>query len=313
MGLSFEQGEWITSEESDRRRRVKLEEEQREFERLLLGPDAASAAPGKALVTATAPTSSYKFVASMKGRIFGERSDQDLLDFAKICASEMTARRKSLADWEIWRRRFNTLSLELNERGMFPPAFRPRMPAPAHTDRSDSDNVHSTDLQVIDLHWLKCRGWRSVNSRAAVAPVFTNVTFSFHRAAEFAGLNWQMKNKIAAIRLPHRSQWEMAVLRHPEIPTLLRRWRREAERFEAEILWAADRRQELRRCVDQWPQLWIARQIAGHRDGLSVVDESAVSATDIATVLKMMTGTSKARQTVATQVARMLKFRRTRR
>lgn len=115
------------------------------------------------------------------------------------------------------------IHLELNRRarsdsknpGTVAPRFR-EMLRPQYKSEMDEDRTLSLDRQIIDLHWLHCRGVRKNIRTGSEKKSFDNLlmddTFNFSHAEDFAKHLGPMEAKINWIKPNEFESWLLATL-----------------------------------------------------------------------------------------------------
>lgn len=115
------------------------------------------------------------------------------------------------------------IHLELNRRarsdssipGTVAPRFR-EMLRPQYKSEMNEDRTLSLDRQIIDLHWLHCRGVRKNIRTGSENKSFDNLlmddTFNFSHAEDFATYLGPMEAKINWIRPNEFESWLLATL-----------------------------------------------------------------------------------------------------
>lgn len=195
-----------------------------------------------------------------------------------------------------------SMAVELNQRGSIAPAYRPRMAPPERFNRHWTDNIHASDLQVLDVHWLHCRNPDRGNVTKTTAPMFTGGDFDFDLAGLFACLPWKMDKKVSALRLVAEEAWEMALIYPSNDRETRKRLEQDRRRIDDAVKRGQRRNPSLRSC-GEWGRIWTARRIVELIDGPSGVTPSMV-----ADVYARMTGIAKERRTIGTQLQRIERF-----
>lgn len=109
----------------------------------------------------------------------------------------------------------------MNHRGVTPPKLRlqrslPKLPKDQKYDLPDT--FMSRDRQVLDLHWLHCRGKRDQLEHKAYVDLFAEDDFDFDRASNFAAKGWNLASKtIKVLDLMDFEQMQMAFFRMKHI------------------------------------------------------------------------------------------------
>ena len=109
----------------------------------------------------------------------------------------------------------------MNRRGIQPPKLRPQrsLPMLPKGQKYDvPDTVMSRDRQVLDLHWLHCRGKRDRIEHKAYGDLFTGDEFDFDLAVQFACKGWSLASKtVKVLDLIDFEQMQMAFFRMKHI------------------------------------------------------------------------------------------------
>lgn len=167
------------------------------------------------------------------------------------------------------------LSLAMNECGEVPPKFRLMRPLPRRTAKATPDDtLMMRDRQVIDMHWLHCRGKRDAAPDKNFANLFTSDDFDFDLAAVLAAQPWRAEVKAEKVLnlIPHE-QLQLAILRTKAVADA---W----QNAESSVATTIDRRlreqaistPSLRPHIEDFKQLWLADKIK-QNDGLAAIAE----------------------------------------
>lgn len=163
-----------------------------------------------------------------------------------------------------------SISLAMNRAGVRPPRFRPirALPIPILGQKPcANDTLMMLDRQVIDLHWLHCRGKREVIADSQeFAELFAEEEFDFELASRFAAKAWTIEKKTAKVlNLVAHEEWQMAILRTKAEED---KWRSAIASMKTTI----DRRLReqlfkepaLKSHIEDFKLLWLADKMAGH-------------------------------------------------
>lgn len=128
------------------------------------------------------------------------------------------------------RDRICAIHLALNSKNAISPRFRPIRRAKSVLSLSEADKTMTNDLQVIDLHWLACRGFKTHHKdwKTMFSPVFR-----FDRAEKFANTVGNGTNKVLALGITKDREWALAIIQSPEVRN---RWQAFNRRRQEEYL-----------------------------------------------------------------------------
>lgn len=196
------------------------------------------------------------------------------------------------------REEYCALSLAMNVCGEVPPKFRFMRPLPRRTAKATfDDTLMMRDRQVIDMHWLHCRGKREELPDRAFTTLFVDDELDFDMAGFLAGKVWT--NEIKAERvlnlIPHE-QLQLACLRTKAVADT---WRN----AECSMKTTIDRRlreqlvsePSLKPHIEDLKLLWLADKVVGG-EGLAATakmhgwlsGKAPLSITTLSTKLKRM-------------------------
>lgn len=173
-----------------------------------------------------------------------------------------------LVPYHVLRRRYCALSEVMNHRGIVPPRFRPKRSIPklpAGAKHDPNDTLMMRDRQVIDLHWLYCRGKRDQLADRKYADLFAGDELDFKLAADLATKTWSLNSKVfKVLNLLSYDEWQMAYLRSKETDDT---WRNAFTTMNTTI----DKRlrnqavktPSLRPHIADLKSLWVAQKVAG--------------------------------------------------
>lgn len=205
------------------------------------------------------------------------------LDVALLTDSDLTqalnalvkavSRSVPLAPYHVIRERYCAISVVMNERGCVPPRFRLQRPLPRkQKDATPGDTLMMRDRQIIDMHWLHCRGKRDALPDRAFAELFVGDELDFDLAAFLAEKSWTSEAKAEKVLnlIPHE-QLQLACLR---TRTINDAWRNSEKSMKTTI----DRRlreqlvaePSLKPHVEDLKLLWLADKMVG-MSGLAAV------------------------------------------
>lgn len=198
--------------------------------------------------------------------------DSELTQELSILVGTSSRHKTSMPYHEI-REQYCAISLLMNERGLVPPSFRLQRPLPRRAQKANSDDtLMMRDRQVIDMHWLYCRGKRDTVPDRTFAEMFLGDEFDIDMAAVLAEKPWRAEIKAENIlNLTPHEQIQMALLRTKAVAET---WRN----AENSMMTTIDRRlreqlvstPSLKPHIEDFKQLWLAEKITG-RDGLAAI------------------------------------------
>lgn len=255
----------------------------------------------------------YRFIKHATSTSLKEASDAKLLEGLDLQTPKLAEARERHASGDVARSLYNAVASELNRRGTVAPCFRPRLrpKSPNQKFRTKLDNLHSNDLQVLDLHWLFSRGFDPWRCGETCRPIFEAKDGSDFdlKAQLFAAHDWKMKEKCSGLGLSPKEEWMLCVIRNRNIRDEFRSLSRTAMRFRRQMEADLYSRPHQRSNLPEWPKLWLARQIAGRMLGMPEVRiGDKVSATRIAEVFSLMDGQPRSRQVIAKRTERILAY-----
>lgn len=141
------------------------------------------------------------------------------VDFTPLNSNDQTRALKALIGtagaYHQIREEYCAIALAMNERGEVPPKFRPQRPLPPRTQKATSDDtLMMRDRQVIDMHWLHCRGKREELPDRAFATLFVEEELDIDVAGVLASKAWTNEIKADKVLnlIPHE-QLQLACLR----------------------------------------------------------------------------------------------------
>jgi len=108
------------------------------------------------------------------------------------------------------RDRWLFLNLYLNKLKLVAPAFR-NYPAMAPFPVLDGEKFFALDVQLIDLHWLRCNGFKRLVAQPEFADMFKVSSFDWGRATDFVTTAVKAEHK--ATSWLSLSDFEMAQMR----------------------------------------------------------------------------------------------------
>lgn len=201
----------------------------------------------------------------------------DQVEFLLLSCSDQKRELKALIGTTIpyhkIREKYCAISLAMNERSEAPPKFRPLRPLPRRTQKATSDDtLMMRDRQVIDMHWLHCRGKRDELPDRAFATLFVKDELDFDMAGILAAKSWTNEIKAGKILnlIPHE-ELQLACLR---TKTVADKWRNAENSMKTTV----DRRlreqlisePSLKPHVEDLKWLWLADKVVGD-NGLTAV------------------------------------------
>lgn len=240
-------------------------------------------------------------------------SDCQLCQALKLQVEKMKKARleTSMDALEALRRPYFLVAIEINRRGRIAPAFRPKLSPYRPGVRAAIDDLHSCDLQIIDLHWLKCRGRTPDECGKSTAPIFASDELDLALAWEFANKPWQANKKRNALRLSPSEEWVMGIFRGSDVRKLQKTFKLKADQLRQKLSYDIKSKRLNRQWKDvqDWPDIWRARAVAAHiTNQIPFDNDTYVSPTEIARIWSLMTGKPRERRTTATRVKRLLPF-----
>lgn len=199
------------------------------------------------------------------------------IDFKCLPCSDQARKLKELLGtarpYHQIREEYCTLSLAMNEHGETPPKFRHMRPLPRRTVKASfDDTLMMRDRQVIDMHWLHCRGKRDVLPDRTFAEMFVDDQFDIDLAAVLAEKPWTAEIKTGKIlNLIPYEELQMAILHTKGVADA---WRN----AENSMKGCVDRRlreqlvstPSLKPHVEDFKRLWLADKMVG-KDGLAAI------------------------------------------
>lgn len=174
------------------------------------------------------------------------------------------------APYHVIRDRYTAIASIMNRRGACPPKFRPQRSLPRKKkEATDDKELMMRDRQVIDMHWLHCRGKRDVVPSKDFASIFVEDELDFYLAGQLASKGWAHDIKIEKILnlIPHE-QLQLAILR---IKSIADDWH-SAERTMATTIEKRLREQavatpSLKTHIEDFKHLWLAEKMLGRGKG----------------------------------------------
>lgn len=185
-----------------------------------------------------------------------------------IALSNTSPAKGELMPYHLFRDQYCAISMVMNQRGIQPPIFRPKrsLPKPIKGQKPDlSDTLMMLDRQVIDLHWLHCRGKRDLlATHKYFAELFAEEEFNIDLAAEFACKSWSIASKThKVLDLMDFDQWQMAYFRGKPIEDS---WRNAEltmnSTIDKRLRQHTLKKQEFAAHVQGLKQLWLADKMA---------------------------------------------------
>ena len=205
--------------------------------------------------------------------------------YAGLADAQLIARLEDLLDrhyddklrsYSAIRGEFCALSIEMNIRMLMAPRLRPQPKFPwKASDRKASDELVSNDRQVIDLHWLKCRGFENSKLRAPYKKLFSDALFDFDLASDFVTKTGRVSVKAEEIlELTRQEQLELAVIQSDSVrrefanlmtgftdPKSGKRTPARRIAISQRIKTAARKNPRIRNHVQTYEALWLAREL----------------------------------------------------
>lgn len=194
-------------------------------------------------------------------------SDRDLLVTLDDLLTQSDSGGK-LVPYHSIRSRYCALSEVMNRRGVVPPRFRPKRPLTkllTGAKHDLDDTLMMRDRQILDMHWLHCRGKRDQIEGGKYSELFVGDELDFKLAADLATKAWSLKSKVFnVLNLIPYEEWQMAYLRSKETDDA---WRNTFTTMRTTI----DRRlreqalkdPSLRPHIEDLKHLWAADKMAG--------------------------------------------------
>ena len=177
--------------------------------------------------------------------------------------------------YHLIRDRYIAIASIMNRRGACPPKFRPQRSLPRmKKSATDDDELMMRDRQVIDMHWLHCRGKRDIVPGKKFASIFVGDELDFDLAGLLASKGWPHEVKAESVLnlIPHEQQY-LAILRSKSVANA---WRN-AERSMTTTVEKRLREQAiflpaLKPHIEDFKHLWLADRMIGKGKGrLSLV------------------------------------------
>lgn len=164
---------------------------------------------------------------------------------------------------------FIAVGLTMNERGLLAPAYRPRRPLPRWgAEATPEDTARLRALQVIDLHWLWCRGKRDEIDDRRWATLFAGTDFDFDLAWRLAcDKHDRPAAKAEALNLSTLEQLQLAILKGDEAGAMVRRMQKAEPSAKRRLHTHELADPSIGRFIPQWLELWRADNVL---KGLSV-------------------------------------------
>lgn len=152
------------------------------------------------------------------------------------------------------------LSVVMNERGQLAPGFRSNRPIPRKGQEAPEDRLVLRDLITIDLHWLHARGKRDQIPDKQWANLFTEESFDFDLAYDFASRVWKADVKVGKVLGLHNfEQLQTAKLREKALKDRVRHAEQSAHAtIMRRLNEQACTEPQIRRFIGEWRDLWLA-------------------------------------------------------
>lgn len=228
-----------------------------------IGDDSAESAQLLAAPVAD-PLAYYEFPeTAAHERDYDQLSDGELIEALRDLVTDQ-------APYHVIRDRYTAIACIMNRRGVFAPKFRPQHSLPRNKKVATDDmKLMMRDRQVIDMHWLHCRGKRDVVPGKCFANIFVGDELDFSLASQLASKEWKLEIKAErSLNLFRHEQLPLAILRGKEVAD---DWRN-AERS---MLTTIDKRlreqaltnPSLKSHIEDFKRLWLAEKIIGRGKG----------------------------------------------
>lgn len=160
----------------------------------------------------------------------------------------------------------------LNERfdeapkGILSPCFRPRRKAPPPKSiKGEYPLAHkqlSNDTQVLDLHWLFCRGvFCSDSDDKLIRAAMDGSDFGFEAASKFAATRGAINNKLSYMNLGNDGQWQLASLQSAVVRAKLKELMSAQSKIRKDLRLLGRCDQYIRGQEDCWSWIWAAKNI----------------------------------------------------
>lgn len=162
------------------------------------------------------------------------------------------------------------INVIMNQRGLLPPAFRANRPLPKPTKglkpTDDAETRMLVDRQIIDIHWLHCRGKRHKADSNEFANLLQGDQLNRDLAEQFALKSWTAEIKVdKVLKLIESDQWQMSVLRSKRIKDIWRNARNTMEnKIDLRLREQAVKEPTLIPYIEDLKYLWLADKIARH-------------------------------------------------
>ncbi len=196
-------------------------------------------------------------------RDYDHLSDDELIEALRDLVTDQTP-------YHVIRDRYTAIACIMNRRGVFPPKFRPQRSLPLKKkEASDDSELVMRDRQVIDMHWLHCRGKRDVVPAKYFANIFVGDELDFRLASQLASKKWKLEIK---------AEKSLNLLRHEQLPLAILRGKEVADDWrnaERSMLTTIDKRlreqaltaPSLKLHIEDFKRLWLAERIVGRGKG----------------------------------------------
>lgn len=218
----------------------------------------------------SASSAHYAFDGTGDHSAFSLMSDQELeAAHTEIC-ERTYSRSASPVSYMTVRGDYCAASIVMNERGLRPPRFREACQGAAWSRAvvwTEDLKAMSSDMKVIDLHWLHRAGIRSSVDDYEFSDLLARDDFDFDLAAGFVATRWKTEARVGKIlALADAEQWQLKKLSSAAINALWKNVLSEARVIEQRLKSAAWRRPHLLPDIQDHKRLWIADTICGGKN-----------------------------------------------
>lgn len=214
----------------------------------------------------------YQFLALVPHQV-KSRSTPELLRLL-TSASFGIASDGERRNYEEIRRFFCVANIELNLRREVAPRFRD-MRRPQHKGLSAEEVLLSKDRQVIDLHWLFCRGVRRTADSKEFEDLLKTKEFDFELASRFAAAKWTAEHKAGLLSLKKNEVWELATIQSKQTRDRFRIIMEGrdnsgkvvemgAKQVRNYLEESVENNPQNEKYIDSWVKLWICKKMIGN-------------------------------------------------
>ena len=163
----------------------------------------------------------------------------------------------------------------------------------------------SNDTQIIDLHWLHCRGRRHADDSVAKR-VFAPDDFNFDEAEQFVVKKGKAVDKAIMIGLTLDEQWEVNRLHSESIRITYKEIEKQTKKIRQILGNIAKRNQHVRGNQEVWEKVYMAREI----EKMSMMIKGEPKPTQVTRWYKLVTGKNITRQSMRQKMRSIHKYLR---